>query len=107
MNRLFLFFALACGFSWPCAALLHFGTDFWPFPAGVAAFAYMCGPGLAGLIMARRYHKGAQLSVLGLNWRGSIWLLWAYVFGLLIIGISLVTSLLGPGCMRLLDRPIT
>lgn len=70
-----------------------------PWIVGVLALAYMCGPGLAGLYMARRYHKGAQIEALGLRMAGGpralVWPVLTYLIGVAIILGSLFISVLG------------
>lgn len=99
MKRVILFFGLCCLFSWPFAGLM--AAKVTVLPMAVTAFAFMCGPGLAGIVMALAFHKGERADVLGLKLKGTgqewAWLGLTYAFGMIIIIGSLFLSLLGNG----------
>lgn len=59
-------------------------------------FAYMCGPGLAGLFCAWRFHKGERNEVLGFKGGWNLWLLWAWLIGASLILTATIISVLAP-----------
>ena len=98
MKRVILFFILSCLISWPFGALMVKGSS--GIPPIIPAFAYMCGPGVAGVIMAFIYHRGTVADVLGLKLKGTgqqwLWLGLSYLIGMAIIMAALCINLIGP-----------
>jgi membrane protease YdiL (CAAX protease family) len=92
-----LYCALAIGISWGLFfTLLPMGVFSSPKSFGLGAFLFMWGPAIAGLVCARIFDKGHMVRTLGLKPEMNRWMLIAWAAAIIICGLSVAVSILGP-----------
>jgi len=94
-KRIWIYIIVSFGFSWAIAAIIWQMGGLTAKGASYLLFPYMCGPGLAGLFCAWRFHAGDRKLALGLTGGWNLWLLWAWLIGVGLVIAALGISLLG------------
>ncbi len=94
MKPFLVFIFATFGFSWTVAYGIHAAGGLSNPFAGLWLLLYMCGPAIGALLCALFFHKGERLHVLGLKGGLNLWLLWAWLIGVvLVLGATLLSTL--------------
>ena len=94
----FLFLLITFGWSW-AVALGIWRVDGLADPklATPLLFAFMFGPMIGALVCSLFYDPGRRLDALALRPRWNLWLLWAWLIPLAVVGLSILLSGVAPG----------
>lgn len=84
-SKILLYLIVSFGFSWIIAAIIWKIDESNPIIKSGLYFLFMCGPGIAGLICAWRFNKGQRVKVLGLSGPWTVWFLWTWLLGIVLI----------------------
>ena len=95
-GQLLTYLIVSFGFSWAIALIIwQMGGLSSPIAAQLL-FPFMLGPGIAGLVCAWKFNAAERKEALGFTAGANLWLLWAWLIGIGLVGFALLISLLGP-----------